>query len=172
MKDQGRESCWIERAVLEHEGRLLAYVARLLGDVERARDVVQDAFARLWQQDRSEVEPRVCEWLYTVCRNRALDVKQKESRQVDLGDVWRGDEDSRPRPDEVMEQKESAATVMKMMSRLPEREQEVLRLKFQGGMSYEEIARVMGLSASNVGFLIHSAVKKLRDRMGVVIEKV
>jgi RNA polymerase sigma-70 factor (ECF subfamily) len=71
-----------------------------------------------------------------------------------------------------MEQKDSAAQVMTMMRRLPEREQEVLRLKFQGGLSYEEIARVTGLSASNVGFLIHSAVKKLRARLGVVVERV
>ena len=55
--------------------------------------------------------------------------------------------------------------ITKLMNQLPERQQEVLRLKFQGGLSYTEIATVMDLTANHVGVLIHTAIKAIRERM-------
>jgi RNA polymerase sigma-70 factor (ECF subfamily) len=50
------------------------------------------------------------------------------------------------------------------MEALPENQREVVRLKFQNGMSYKEIATVTELTVSNVGFLIHTALATLRMR--------
>src|SRR3979409_1651602 len=66
-------------------GRWL-YAAGLLGAPEAARDVVQETFLRLCVQDRAEIESRLAEWLFTVCRNRALDVLRKERRMTRLSD--------------------------------------------------------------------------------------
>ena len=61
-----------------YESQLIAYAANILaGDFERARDVVQDAFLRLFQADPARVRENLKAWLYTVCRNRALDVLRK-----------------------------------------------------------------------------------------------
>src|SRR5436189_2042695 len=74
---------WIRQAVDRFEGPLTLYAARLLGgDVERARDVVQDTFLRLWESDRASVDGHLAQWLYRVCRNRALDVRRKERRMT------------------------------------------------------------------------------------------
>ena len=51
------------------------------------------------------------------------------------------------------------------MHGLPDRQQEILRLKFQGGLSYRQIADVMDLTVSNVGFLIHTSIKALREQL-------
>ena len=48
------------------------------------------------------------------------------------------------------------------MQHLPRNQQEVVRLKFQNGFSYKEISRITALSVTNVGFLIHTAVSRLR----------
>src|SRR5215470_17575017 len=77
---------WIRTAVGRFEGPLVLYAARFLGDAERARDVVQDTFLKLCAQPRDEVEHRLAEWLFTVCRNRALDVLRKEGRMTQLSD--------------------------------------------------------------------------------------
>src|SRR4051794_2063666 len=77
---------WVRRAVERYEGPLTLYAARLLGDPDAARDVVQEAFLRLCAQDRAAVEPHLAEWLFTVCRNRALDVLRKESRMTHLSE--------------------------------------------------------------------------------------
>ena len=53
--------------------------------------------------------------------------------------------------------------VFRMLDQLPDNQQEVVRLKFQNEMTYQEIADVTGLSVTNVGSLLHTALKRLRD---------
>lgn len=69
---------------------------------------------------------------------------------------------SEPRPGLVLEQKETQSALLALIHRLPPNQQEVIRLKFQSGFSYKEISRITALSVSNVGFLIHTAVTRLR----------
>ncbi|HVW37914.1 MAG TPA: sigma factor, partial [Pirellulales bacterium] len=61
-------SDWLRSVVARYEGPLVRYAARITGDAERARDVVQDTFLRLCEQDRAELDGRLAQWLYTVCR--------------------------------------------------------------------------------------------------------
>ena len=71
-----------------------------------------------------------------------------------------------PAPAEAAERSESRGRMLEQVAALPERQQEVLLLKFQSGLSYRDIAGVLEISVSNVGFLIHTAIKTLRERMG------
>ena len=72
---------FVQTAVERHQAPLLRYATRLLhGDADRARDVVQDTFVRLMAQPPAQIDGHVAEWLYTVCRNRVLDVFRKEGR--------------------------------------------------------------------------------------------
>ena len=78
---------WIRSVMDRHEGPLLRYTARILGgDLERGRDVVQDAFLKLWKSDRFGVDDNVAQWLFAVCRNGAVDVLRKEKRMIGLSD--------------------------------------------------------------------------------------
>jgi RNA polymerase sigma factor (sigma-70 family) len=161
-------SSWIAAVLRQYEGPLTLYVSRITRDVERARDVVQEAFLRLIREDRQSIEPHVAEWLYTVCRNKALDVRRKESRMTGLSEATTAFEPSRdPGPDQRLEREESTAKALRHLAKLPENQQECIRLKFQHGLSYKEISGVTKLSVSNVGFLIHTGMKALRKRMGV-----
>jgi RNA polymerase sigma-70 factor (ECF subfamily) len=67
-----------------------------------------------------------------------------------------------PRPGAALEREELHAALLRSIERLPANQQEVVRLKFQNGFSYKEISRITELSVSNVGFLIHTAVTRLR----------
>jgi RNA polymerase sigma-70 factor (ECF subfamily) len=161
-------STWIAAVLRQYEGPLTLYAARITRDVERARDVVQEAFLKLLKEDRRGIEPHLAEWLYTVCRNKALDVRRKESRMTGLNDISAAFEPSDdPAPGERIEREETAAKALRHLAKLPENQQEVIRLKFQHGLSYKEISGVTKLSVSNVGFLIHTGMKALRKRMGV-----
>jgi RNA polymerase sigma-70 factor (ECF subfamily) len=51
---------------------------------------------------------------------------------------------------------------------LPLRQQEVIQLKFQNDLSYQQIAEIMQTTANNVGVLLHTALKTLRQRYGQV----
>ena len=72
-----------------------------------------------------------------------------------------------PEVSSAMEKEEQLAGVLSVLSTLPANQQEVIRLKFQGDLSYREISRVTSLSVSNVGFLIHTGLKTIRERIGL-----
>ena len=65
----------------------------------------------------------------------------------------------------VVERRDSAGQILEYLERLPASQQEVIRLKFQNGLSYREIATVTGHSVSHVGVLIHNGLKTLRMRL-------
>lgn len=157
------ENGFLERIFAEQQTPLVRYAARLLGDPDRARDVVQDAFVRLMAQPRDAVDGHAVEWLFTVCRNRAMDVLRKENRmkRFEEGEAERVTA-FEPRPGSGLEQEETQAAVLRLIDRLPPNQQEVVRLKFQNGFSYKEISRITALSVGNVGFLIHTAVARMR----------
>jgi RNA polymerase sigma-70 factor (ECF subfamily) len=154
---------FLERTFAEQRAPLTRYAARLLGDPERARDVVQDTFVKLLAQPAEAINGHAVEWLFTVCRNRAMDVLRKENRmkRFEEGEVERVTT-AEPRPGRALEEAETQAAVLRLIDRLPANQQEVVRLKFQNGFSYKEISRITALSVSNVGFLIHTAVTRMR----------
>jgi RNA polymerase sigma-70 factor (ECF subfamily) len=157
---------WVRAAVERFERPLTLYAARLLGDADAARDVVQETFLRLCGQDRAAIDPRLAEWLFTVCRNRALDVLRKESRMTRLSEEQAHHcLSTDPGPADVAERRELVRRVLGLLDGLPNNQREVIRLKFQNGFSYQEISRISGHSVSNVGFLIHTGMKTLRSRL-------
>lgn len=158
-------SSFVQAAVVRHQAPLLRYATRLLhGDADRAQDVVQDTFIRLMAQPPEQVDGHVAEWLFTVCRNRATDLLRKEGRMNRFSDgqaerLVAGD----PRPGTGIERAEQHAAVLRLIGQLPPNQQEVVRLKFQNGFSYQEISRITSLSVTNVGFILHTAIKRLRQ---------
>lgn len=159
----------VRDALLRFERPLIEFARRVTGDVESARDVVQDVFLKLWRVDEA-VEPDVSahlpEWLYTVCRRQALDLVRKESamrtRERRVGE-------SSPEPASrstvEVDSADEVRSVIREIERLPAKQAEALRLKFQGGLRYDEIARVMGESLGSVSWWIHQGIKTLRNRV-------
>ena len=70
-----------------------------------------------------------------------------------------------PSVSERMETKQSTGQMLSMLATLPDNQQEVIRLKFQNGLSYKEIAGITGHSVSHVGVLIHTGIKSMRAQM-------
>ncbi len=121
---------------------------------------------RLCAGDRAQIEPHLAEWLFTVCRNRALDVLRKERRMKPLDDLeWSSNACPAPSPATQAERREDADRVLILLAALPRQQQDVVRLKFQNGLSYQEISHITHLTVSNVGFLIHTAIKNIRLRL-------
>jgi len=157
---------WVHAALRQYEGPLVRYAAQITGDLDHARDVVQDTFIRLCDEPQARVEPHLAAWLFKVCRNRALDVQRKESRMKTLDETEMNSQTSAgPSPAAAMEQREAANEVLRLLGTLSKNQQEVVRLKFQNGLSYQEISEVTNLTVSNVGVLIHTALKTLRQKM-------
>ena len=149
-----------------YAGPLTKYAMLITDDLEVARDVVQDTFIRLCDENPARLDSHLAQWLFTVCRNRALDVQRKEQRMKPLSDVEMNSQASpEPSPAIQAERREAATEALGLMADLPKNQQEAIRLKFQNGLSYLEISKIMNLTVTNVGFLIHTAIKALRQQM-------
>jgi RNA polymerase sigma factor (sigma-70 family) len=161
------DASWIERALERHETALVAYAARITGDVEAARDVVQETYLKLCRARREAVEPQLAEWLFTVCRNAAVDLRRKRGRAAEDEEFEMAEIEGSTgfAAAAEAERRDEGARAITLLASLPGKQREVLRLRFESGLSYKEIARVTGQSIGNVGWLIHMGLKSLRAQL-------
>jgi len=158
-----------EEIVHRFEIPLLQYARRITGDREQARDVVQDTFVKFQRNSALRREDEPATWLFTVCRNAALNVCRKERRMMYVNEeLIEARESEQPMPFDQLEQKEATGFLLRIVSTLPLRQQEVIQLKFQNDLSYQQIAQIMQTTANNVGVLLHTALKTLRRRYAEV----
>ncbi len=159
------QSDWVASLLTQYETPLWRYAARLLGDADAARDVVQETFLRLCRQSSAELDGHAVAWLYRVCRTRALDVLRKERPMQTLTDQELLERPSRERsPAAALEQRETTDQLLQLLDTLSAEQQEVVRLKFQHGLSYRQIGEVTGRTSNHVGVMLHTALKTLRER--------
>jgi RNA polymerase sigma factor (sigma-70 family) len=156
----------LQEAIDQYQGPLVRYATQIIGDAERARDVVQETFLRMCREPAVTTSGHLGPWLFTVCRRLAIDVRRKETRMNTSGtsnSVCEAMAPHQATPAAV--RNEEFEQVVRLLAELPSNQQEVVRLKFQEEMSYKQISSVTGLSVSNVGYLLHTAVMTLRERM-------
>lgn len=162
----------IDQALQRYERPLISQARSITGDLESARDAVQETFLRLSRQDVRALQPRLAPWLFFVCRNCALDHQRKVVRFSDA--VMEEDcPDDGPDPASEAAISDEAAMLRKLVGELSEQQRELVQLKFEGDLSYKEIGEVMRMSVSNVGVQLHTAIQTLRklwkrDNAGVL----
>jgi RNA polymerase sigma-70 factor (ECF subfamily) len=140
-----------------------AYVSGIMRDRSAAEDVTALAFERAFRRqsrfDARRGEPRA--WLFGIARNAALDELRKRGRSAELT-VDPEDPDAEDALEAGAEHSLRRETVRAGLAQLEPREREVIALKFFGGLSNSELAKVLGVSESNAGTILHRAVDKLR----------
>ena len=161
-----KKTAWVQAALDRFERPLLQYAQSILHDLDRARDTVQDTFMRLHKQDQAAIEGHLSQWLFTVCRNCALKSLKKEGRYISVEhsefDHHRVESVT---PLQDMARRETVERLMEHVKAMPKNQQEVVRLRFHGNHSYQEISQITGLSVGNVGFILNAAMRHLRQKM-------
>ena len=153
---------WVLSTLDEYEARLTRFASRLLDDEDAARDVVQHVFLRLCDESPSELDARVAPWLFTVCRNRAVDILRSRRGTTSLENLDAQAGASRePDPAVVVEREELYGRLNGLVARLPPSQREAVDL-WTEGFTYREMAEITGHSEGNVRVLVHRALKTLR----------
>jgi RNA polymerase sigma factor (sigma-70 family) len=151
----------------EHESCLLRYAGRLLGDMESARDIVQEAFLRLvkYEEKKSlETIENVRAWLYRTTRNLCYDTFRSAKNRLEITiETERIDRiaDHASTPDANLAKEDDMQLIRKQINALEPRAREIVVLKLEHERSYKEIADIMGLTSTNVGFILHKAMQKI-----------
>jgi RNA polymerase sigma factor (sigma-70 family) len=151
-----------ERLYRSSRDDVYAYAAGLLRDQAAAEDVTAAAFERAYRKrsrfDARKGSPRA--WLFGIARNAALDELRRRSRHTELS-VDPVDAASVPEADEY--DSELRLLLGDALGGLETRERELISLRFFAGLSNGEIARVIGVSTSNVGTRLNRTMDKLRE---------
>ena len=142
-----------------YEGRLLAYARQLLGGAHHdAEEVVQDAFVRALHALRADDrEMALKAWLYTIVRNRALDVLRRPVRTTDLEPHASVLPDGAGDPHERFARAEELDALVAGLKRLPERQRTALVMHEMGGASHRAIARRLDVTTGGSKALVSRA---------------
>lgn len=145
---------------------LMRFAMRYTRDRAAAKDVTQDCFVKLWQRrDRIDPQKSLKSFLYTMVRNRALNMIRDQSNTTVnhelVGDVSSYD----GLQDEIDSGRRSELDDLMQgwISNLPERQKEAFELSRFEGLNHEEIAQVMDLSPKTVNNHIVAALGYLRE---------
>jgi RNA polymerase sigma-70 factor (ECF subfamily) len=142
-----------------YEQRLVAYARQMLGGAHHdAEEVVQDAFVRALHALRADDrEMALKAWLYTIVRNRALDVLRRPVRTTDIDAHAPVLSDSAGDPHERVARHEDLDALVAGLKRLPERQRTALVLHEMAGQSHEAIARRLHVSEGGSKALVSRA---------------
>ena len=142
--------------------RVYAYVMSLLRDPSAAEDVTAQTFERAYRKRGSYRARRgtVEAWVFGIARNAALDELRRRGRRAGLESE--PVDEGAPTAEDHAELALRRESVRAAMAVLDGHERDLLSLKFSGGLSNAEIARVLGVSETNAGTRLHRAMTKLR----------
>ncbi|MBI4521255.1 MAG: sigma-70 family RNA polymerase sigma factor [Gemmatimonadetes bacterium] len=163
--------------VNRYHGRLLNFVYRTIGDRERAEDLVQETFVRVYRHlHRFDQSKKFSTWIYTIASNLAKNELRNRSRNPlvlfqTIKKNWEADhrplewEDNTYRPDDLFRKRHLKEMVEKAVAQLPEHHRIVFVLRELEGKTYEEIAEI---TKCNLG-TVKSRLNRARNNFARII---
>jgi RNA polymerase sigma-70 factor (ECF subfamily) len=158
-----------ERAYEAEFPRVYGYVRYCIGNRDTADDLTSQAFLKAldklptFDPSRADIGP----WILGIARNVVRDHLRARRRWRWLPFDWLAERpSSQPSPEEAAAASEERRRVLEALAALPDRDRDVLGLKFAAGLTNQEIARLTRLGESHVGVIVYRAIRKLRARMG------
>lgn len=163
------------RTVHELGPRVTRFIARIVGRPDIAEDLAQDVFVHVLRHEGAwPPEDRMTVWVLRIARNVALDhlrrhtVRQRAKHMLESWADQRERRRTRTRiapPLEQLSDEELFGAVSESMNEIPEVYRTPLQLREQEGLSYEEIAEVLDISAKTVSTRLVRGRRHLRERM-------
>jgi RNA polymerase sigma-70 factor (family 1) len=157
-------------------GGLLRYTKTLLpypSDV--AEDVVADLFCAIWNtRTQLAVQGSLASYLYAAVKHRSYDkLRQQRRAPLEIPDdlPLTQAEASYLQPDQLLDYQELSQLLLALVERLPERTRQVFQLHRDGGLTYEEIAALLGISINSIKTHMFRALRFLKDALSVSDER-
>jgi RNA polymerase sigma-70 factor (ECF subfamily) len=164
----GTRQATFEGLYRRHSGEILAAVCARGMNAELARDCMQEAFLRLWQQwQRGEDIRNARAWLLRVARNLAhTDVRSAFRRYgTSPPQLLGGLPGQSPPPLDRLERQESSARVREALGQLRDPDRHVLTLRYALGYTTPQIARLLGVPATAVNMRLSRARQRLAEHL-------
>lgn len=132
-----------------------------------AEDCAQDVMATVWQK-AGQFDPArasVATWVFTIARNRRIDVARRDRRPEPEDVEWMGADDMAPDQSDVMEAEQECRELSRALAELPEKQRALIQRAYYGDLSHSEIAAETGLPLGTIKSRIRLALDKLRLKL-------
>jgi len=149
--------------------RVFAYVYGRVHNVHLTEDLVADVFERAFlKADSLRNDEAFSTWLFTIARNVIISHGRKRYRETVVDpEVLREIAPSGASVEGDVLLREELTAVTRLLRDFPQREQDIISLKFDAELTNVQIAKIMGLSEPNVRVILFRTLRKLRERMTV-----
>jgi RNA polymerase sigma-70 factor (ECF subfamily) len=159
-----------ETLVRRYQGWVFTLALRMVGDRAEAEDLAQDVFLKAYRGLRGfKGASRFSTWLYAIASHHCLNHLKARGRRGGLGDDPPAPvdrlPDGAPRADALLERADLVRIVQAEMAHLTEEHRMVLILRDIQGLSYEEIARTLGVELGTVRSRLHRARMEMKARL-------
>jgi RNA polymerase sigma-70 factor (ECF subfamily) len=156
----------LEEAFARHQGELLGTLFYLVGNLEDARDALQDAFIKCWRHQAEIGEiVNLKAWIFRVALNTGRDIREtawrrKKQALPDDESLLASPHDG---PDKIVEHDERLARLRQAMKQLRPEEQEVFLLRQNGDLTYDQVAEMLEVPIGTVKTRMRLALARLRE---------
>jgi RNA polymerase sigma-70 factor (ECF subfamily) len=167
--------------VTRYQDRVVNLVYRRLNDREAALDVAQEVFLKAYRGlNRFEGQSKFFTWLFRITMNETISARRKRNRHqapLSLNRETRDGQsptdpaDTTYEPSAEVERQDDQAMIRRAIFELDNDLGQVLVLRDIEGLSYAEVAKVLGVPLGSVKSRIHRARQTLKDRLAKVIER-
>jgi RNA polymerase sigma factor (sigma-70 family) len=149
--------------------RLFAYIYARVGNVHLTEDLVSDVFERAFAKaDSLRNKDAYSTWLFTIARNAIISNARKHSRETIVDpEIMREMSPATTSIETEVLAREEQSDVARLIREFPQREQDIISLKFDAELSNHQIAEIMDLSEPNVRVIIFRTLRKLRELMTI-----
>ena len=171
-----------QELVERYQTRLLNFVYRTIGDREKAEDLVQEVFIRVYRHlHRFDRSKKFSTWIYTIASNLAKNELRNRSRNPlvlfqTIKKNWQDEdrplqfEDSQSRPDDMYRKRHLRELVEQSVGQLPEHHRQVFVLRELEGKSYEEIAEITDCNLGTVKSRLNRARNSCAEIIAPALE--
>ncbi|MBI2378710.1 MAG: sigma-70 family RNA polymerase sigma factor [Deltaproteobacteria bacterium] len=169
-----RDRRMFERIFQSYRRAMVAYAGRYVRDPQRAEELAQEVFVRVYTTKRYEPEASFKTWIYRVATNVCLnELRKPETRRTVRGiddKIAAEPAPSSARPDVALEGKRLGAHLDATLKRLPEKQRAAFLLVRMEGMTHDEVAKTLETSVQSVKSLVHRALETLRREAAIMTE--
>jgi len=147
--------------------RVFAYVYGRVHNVHITEDLVADVFERAFvKADSLRNEGAFATWLFTIARNLVITHARKHARETVVDhDILKEIAPAAGSVESEIMMREDLRTVARLVREFPQREQDIIALKFDAELTNGQIADIMDLTEANVRVIIFRSLRKLRQMM-------
>ena len=147
--------------------RVFAYVYGRIHNVHQTEDLVSEVFERAFLKMGSlRNDEAFATWLFTIARNLVTSHARKRGRESVVDpDILKSVVATTVSVENEVLVREEVAAVVECLKTFPQREQDIISLKFDAELTNGQIAQVMGLSEANVRVILFRTLRKLRETM-------